>query len=155
MVFLDTSVLLAGVVDFGPQSAPAQQLMHGVAEQTIGPAANGVALLPRVLFGRDPTAAGYRLSPDAASQLLQQEVFARMAVHDLRGATAWLCSRWPCRKVSRADESTTRTSRRSPAPRARRSSSRRTADTSSRRLRHGIRVETAAEFVAAQKRERS
>ncbi len=31
-VFLDTSVLLAGLIDFGPQSAPAQSLMHAVAE---------------------------------------------------------------------------------------------------------------------------
>ena len=34
-VFLDTSVLLAGLVDFGPQSAPAQSLLHAVAEQRI------------------------------------------------------------------------------------------------------------------------
>ena len=33
-IFLDTSVLLAGLVDFGPQSAPSQSLMHGVAEKT-------------------------------------------------------------------------------------------------------------------------
>jgi hypothetical protein len=34
-VFLDTSVLLAGLIDFGPQSAPAQSLMHAVAEKQI------------------------------------------------------------------------------------------------------------------------
>jgi predicted nucleic acid-binding protein len=34
-VFLDTSVLLAGLVDFGPQSAPAQSLLHAVAEKTL------------------------------------------------------------------------------------------------------------------------
>ena len=34
-VFLDTSVLLAGLVDFGPQSAPAQRLLHEVAEQRV------------------------------------------------------------------------------------------------------------------------
>ena len=34
-VFLDTSVLLAGLVDFGPQSAPAQSLLHAVAEKQI------------------------------------------------------------------------------------------------------------------------
>ena len=32
-VFLDTSVLLAGLVDFGPQSGPAQSVMHAVAEK--------------------------------------------------------------------------------------------------------------------------
>ena len=34
-VFLDTSVLLAGLVDFGPQSAPAQSIMHAVAESRV------------------------------------------------------------------------------------------------------------------------
>ncbi len=34
-VFLDTSVLLAGLVDFGPQSGPAQSVMHAVAEKTL------------------------------------------------------------------------------------------------------------------------
>ena len=37
--FLDTSVLLAGLVDFGPQSAPAQKVLHAVAEQRVKPAA--------------------------------------------------------------------------------------------------------------------
>ena len=34
-VFLDTSVLLAGLIDLGPQSAPAQSLLHAVAEKNI------------------------------------------------------------------------------------------------------------------------
>ena len=43
-VFLDTSVLLAGLVDFGPQSAPAQSLLHAVAEkQVTGAAPPGIA----------------------------------------------------------------------------------------------------------------
>src|SRR5262249_32881595 len=33
--FLDTSVLLAGLIDFGPQSAPAQMLLHAVAEKQV------------------------------------------------------------------------------------------------------------------------
>ena len=38
-VFLDTSVLLAGLIDFGPQSAPAQSLMHAIAEGRVTGAA--------------------------------------------------------------------------------------------------------------------
>ena len=34
-VFLDTSVILAGLIDFGPQSAPAQTLMHAAAEKRV------------------------------------------------------------------------------------------------------------------------
>jgi len=37
--FLDTSVLLAGLIDFGPQSAPAQRLLHAVAEKELQNAA--------------------------------------------------------------------------------------------------------------------
>ena len=36
-VFLDTSVLVAGLIDFGPQSAPAQSLLHAVAEKQVPP----------------------------------------------------------------------------------------------------------------------
>ena len=57
-VFLDTSVLLAGLIDFGPQSAPAQSLMHAVSEKTIAGPATGLALLPRVFLGFDPLASG-------------------------------------------------------------------------------------------------
>ena len=35
VTFLDTSVLLAGILDFGPQSAPAQSIMHAVAEKIV------------------------------------------------------------------------------------------------------------------------
>ena len=38
-VFLDTSVLLAGLIDFGPQSAPAQTLLSAVAEKRVTAAA--------------------------------------------------------------------------------------------------------------------
>jgi hypothetical protein len=43
-VFLDTSVILGGLIDFGPQSAPAQTLMHAVAEKRVG------ASRPRLSF---------------------------------------------------------------------------------------------------------
>ena len=35
-VFLDTSVLVAGLIDFGPQSDPARSLLDAVAEKRIG-----------------------------------------------------------------------------------------------------------------------
>jgi hypothetical protein len=34
-VFLDTSVLVAGLIDLGPQSTPAHLLMHAVADGAI------------------------------------------------------------------------------------------------------------------------
>ena len=82
-VFLDTSVLLAGLIDLGPQSAPAQSLMHGVAEkQVAGPATAWHCCLEffSVATRLPPE---FRITPADAALLLQDEVFARMAVHDL------------------------------------------------------------------------
>ena len=82
-VFLDTSVLLAGLVDFGPQSAPAQSLMHAVAEKTV--AAAGTAWHCCLEFYSVSTRLPpeFRLSPPDAARLLHEEVFERMTVHDL------------------------------------------------------------------------
>jgi predicted nucleic acid-binding protein len=82
-VFLDTSVLLAGLVDFGPQSAPAQSLLHAVAEKRVaGPATAWHCCLEfySVATRLPPE---FRVAPADALVLLQEEVFARMAVHDL------------------------------------------------------------------------
>ena len=82
-VFLDTSVLLAGMVDFGPQSAPAQSVLHAIAEKQIsGPATAWHCCLEffSVATRLPPE---FRLTPADAARLLEEEVFARMAVHDL------------------------------------------------------------------------
>jgi predicted nucleic acid-binding protein len=84
-VFLDTSVLLAGLVDFGPQSAPAQSILHAVAEKTIqspGTAWHCCLEFYSVATRLPPE---FRLTPEDASELLREEVFGRLAVHDLPG----------------------------------------------------------------------
>ena len=82
-VFLDTSVLLAGLIDLGPQSGPAQSLMHEVAEKAV--ATPGTAWHCCLEFYSVATRlpAEYRLLPADAARLLQEEVFRRMSVHDL------------------------------------------------------------------------
>ena len=82
-VFLDTSILLAGLIDFGPQSAPAQSLMHAVAEGRV--ARPGTAWHCCLEFFSVATRLPpeFRLAPADAVQLVQEEVFARMQVHDL------------------------------------------------------------------------
>lgn len=82
-VFLDTSVLLAGLVDLGPQSAPAQSIMHGVAEKTIPGSATAWHCCLEFFSVATRLPPEFRLSPSDAAQLLEEEVFARMAVHDL------------------------------------------------------------------------
>jgi predicted nucleic acid-binding protein len=82
-VFLDTSVLLAGLIDFGPQSAPAQSLMHAVAEGRIGGAATAWHCCLEFYSVSTRLPPEYRLSPADAAVLLEEEIFARLSVHDL------------------------------------------------------------------------
>ena len=85
-VFLDTSVLLAGLIDFGPQSAPAQSVMHAVAEQRIQNAATAWHCCLELFSVATRLPPEFRLTPADACLLLEQEVFARFAVHDLPSA---------------------------------------------------------------------
>ena len=82
-VFLDTSVLLAGLVDFGPQSAPAQLLLHAVAEKRVTTAATAWHCCLEFFSVATRLPPEFRLPPPDAALLLEKEVFARMDVHDL------------------------------------------------------------------------
>jgi len=82
-VFLDTSVLLAGLIDFGPQSAPAQSVLHAVAEGRIAEPATAWHCCLEFFSAATRLPPEFRLSPADAVHLLQDEVFERMKVHDL------------------------------------------------------------------------
>ena len=82
-VFLDTSVLLAGLIDFGPQSAPAQSLLHEVAEKRIANVGTAWHCCLEFFSVATRLPAEFRISPADALTLLQEEIFARMSVHDL------------------------------------------------------------------------
>ena len=82
-VFLDTSVLLAGLVDFGPQSAPAQSLLHAVAEGRVTEVATAWHCCLEFFSVATRLPPEFRVAPSDAVVLLQEEVFARMTVHDL------------------------------------------------------------------------
>jgi predicted nucleic acid-binding protein len=152
-VFLDTSVLLAGLIDFGPPSAPAHQVLHAVA---IGTIAAGTAwhccLEVYSVATRLPPE--YRVAPADAARLIREEVFARMVVHDLpAGDRAAFLSSLVEDGIAGGriyDAHIADVARAAGA---------RVIVTDNRRhflaaLRHGIRVETPAEFAAAEKRRR-
>ena len=82
-VFLDTSVLLAGLIDFGPQSAPAQSVMHAVAERRVAPVATAWHCCLEFFSVATRLPPEFRLTPADAVTLLKDEVLARMAVHEL------------------------------------------------------------------------
>jgi len=84
--FLDTSVLLAGLVDFGPQSAPSQRILQAVAEQSLVGCATAWHCCLEFYSVSTRLPAEYRLTADDAARLLDEEVFARLSVEDLPAA---------------------------------------------------------------------
>jgi predicted nucleic acid-binding protein len=152
-VFLDTSVLLAGLIDFGPQSAPAQQVLQAVAVGTIaaGTAWHCCLEVYSVATRLPPE---FRVSPADAVRLLEEEVFARMAIHDLpAGDRSPFLSSLVQEGIAGGriyDAHIADVARAAGA---------RVIVTDNRRhflaaLRHGIRVETPAEFISVEKRRR-
>jgi predicted nucleic acid-binding protein len=82
-VFLDTSVLVGGLIDFGPQSAPAHTLLHAVAEQRVEKPSTAWHCCLEFFSVATRLPPEYRVTPSDAVTLLDEEVFARMAVYEL------------------------------------------------------------------------
>jgi predicted nucleic acid-binding protein len=147
-VFLDTSVILAGLIDFGPQSAPAQQLMHAVAEKRVASAATAWHCCLEFISVATRLPPEFRVSPADAVTLLEEEVFARMTVHDLPAADRLAMLRGAARDAiagGRIHDSHIAD--------VARASGARVVVTDNRRhflsaLRYDLRVETPAEFLA-------
>ena len=153
-VFLDTSVLLAGLIDFGPQSAPAQSIMHAVAEQRIHNPSTAWHCCLEFFSVATRLPPEFRVSPSDAALLLDQEVFSRFAVHDLPPAARLGMLQAAARDGVAGgriyDTHIAETARAASAI---------VIVTDNRRhflsaLRYGIRVETPAEFVTASKGKR-
>ena len=151
-VFLDTSVILAGLIDFGPQSAPAQQLMHAVAEKRVASAATAWHCCLEFFSVATRLPPEFRVSPADAVTLLEEEVFARMTVHDLPAADRLAMLRGAAR-----DAITGGRIYDSHIADVARASGARVVVTDNRRhfvsaLRYDLRVETPAEFLETLKK---
>jgi predicted nucleic acid-binding protein len=152
IVFLDTSVLLAGLVDFGPQSAPAQSVMHAVAEGTIPSAATAWHCCLEFYSVSTRLPAEFRLTPADARHLAEEEIFGRIMVHDLPPA-----ERIPLMRACAQDAIAGGRIYDAHIAEVARSAGAAVIVTDNRRhfvaaLRHGIRVETPTEFVQSLKR---
>jgi len=150
-VFLDTSVLLAGLVDFGPQSAPAQSLLHAVAEKQVTGVGTAWHCCLEFFSVSTRLPAEFRLTPADAAHLLEAEIFGRMAVHDLPAA-----DRLAMMKAAARDGTAGGRIYDAHIAEVARSAGAAVVVTDNRRhfmaaLRHGIRVETPAEFLATLK----
>ena len=154
-VFLDTSVLLAGLVDFGPQSAPAQTLLHAVAEKEVPRPSTAWHCCLEFFSVATRLPAEFRIAPQDAATLLEEEVFSRMAIHDLPPA-----ERLPMLVAAARDGIAGGRVYDAHIADIARAVNAQVIVTDNRRhflaaLRHGIRVQTPAEFLAARKSKRS
>ena len=154
-VFLDTSVLLAGLIDFGPQSAPAQSLMHAVAEKRVAAPATAWHCCLEFFSVATRLPPEFRVAPSDAVTLLQEEVFGRMAVHDLPAR-----DRLPMLQAAARDAIAGGRVYDAHIADVARAAGATVVVTDNRRhflsaLRYDMRVETPAEFVAALKGARS
>lgn len=147
-VFLDTSVLLAGLVDFGPQSAPAQKLLHAVAEQKVKAAGTAWHCCLEFYSVSTRLPPEFRLTAADAHRLLDEEVFGRMTVHDLPAE-----DRLPLLRAAVQDGTIGGRIYDAHIAEVARAAGARVVVTDNRRhflaaLRHGIRVETPSEYLA-------
>ena len=151
-VFLDTSVLLAGLVDFGPQSAPSQLLLHAVAEKRVADPATAWHCCLEFFSVTTRLPPEFRISPADAATLLQEEIVARMAIHDLPPA-----DRVPMILAAGRDRIAGGRIYDAHIAEVARAAGADLVVTDNRRhflsaLRHGMRVETPSEFVASMKK---
>lgn len=151
-VFFDTSVLLAGLIDLGPQSGPAQSLMHAVAEQKISSPATAWHCCLEFYSVATRLPPEYRLSPPDAVQLLAEEILARLSIHDLPSSDRSLMLR-----LLAEDGVTGGRVYDVHIAEVARSAGARIIVTDNRRhflsaLRHGLRVETPSEFLQGLKK---
>lgn len=150
-VFLDTSVLVAGLIDFGPSSAPAQQVLHAVAERRLPGCATAWHCCLEFFSVATRLPPEYRLTPPDACRLIEEEVFGRMAVRDLPADERTAMVRAAARDAvagGRIYDAHIAEIARAAGAEVIVTDNRRHFVTA---LRYGVRVETAAEFAAALK----
>ena len=150
--FLDTSVLLAGLIDLGPQSPPAHSVLHGVAEKTIAPAGTAWHCCLEFFSVSTRLPPEYRLTPADAFRLIEEEVFRRMTVYELPSG-----DRLPLLRAAAQDATAGGRIYDAHIAEVARAAHATVIVTDNRRhflaaLRHGIRVETPAEFLAGTKK---
>ena len=82
--FFDTSVLIAGTIDFGSSSQHALLLMDAVADGRIERPLTAWHCCLEFYSVTTRLPEEYRLEPETALRLLREEIFPRFSVHDLR-----------------------------------------------------------------------
>lgn len=81
--FFDTSILVAGIIDFGRSSHHALLLMDAVADGRIESPMTAWHCCLELYSVTTRLPEEYRLEPEIALRFLREEVFARFSVHGL------------------------------------------------------------------------
>ena len=150
-VFLDTSVLIAGLVYFGPQSAPAQSVLHAVAERKITSAGTAWHCCLEFFSVATRLPPEFRLRPADATLLIEKEILGRLQVFDLPAS-----DRLPLLHAAAADGTAGGRIYDAHIADIARAAGATVVVTDNRRhflasLKHGIRIESPAEFLAGLK----
>ena len=154
-VFFDTSILLAGLVEMGDASVPAARILDDVARGAVSSPVTAWHCCLEFFSVATRLPPEFRLPPADAVQLLEEEVFARMTVHDLPPA-----DRLPMLRTAARDRVAGGRIHDVHIAEVARAARTDVIVTDNRRhfltaLRHGTRVETPPEFLAGIKRKRS
>ncbi len=81
--FFDTSVLVAGSIDFGRSSQHALRLMDAVADGRIERPLTAWHCCLEFYAVTTRLPEEYRLEPEVSLRFLREEIFARFSIHDL------------------------------------------------------------------------
>lgn len=81
--FLDTSILIQGLLEFGPEVHAAQEVMDRIAKRTLLRPVTAWHCCLEFFAVTTRLPEEFRLSPDQALELLEAEVFAHFEVHEL------------------------------------------------------------------------
>ena len=145
--FLDTSILVAGLIEIGPASEHPQRVMAAIAEGRVRDVHTAWHCCLEFYSVATRLPPEYRLTPADARQLLDEEVFARMDVHALPSQ-----DRMSMLATAARDGTTGGRIYDAHIAEVARSAGARLIVTDNRRhflsaLRYGIRVEAPAEFL--------
>ena len=87
--FVDTSVLLGGLIEMGPESRPAQRVMTAIAAGRVGRPRTAWHCCLEFYAVSTRLPEELRLAPAAARQLVEEEILGRFQVLQL-GERSWL-----------------------------------------------------------------
>jgi predicted nucleic acid-binding protein len=85
--FFDTSVLLAGIIDFGESARPAQRVFDAIADGRIASPHTAWHCCLEFYAVSTRLPEEFRLSPDDCWRLMEEELIARFRIHQLPGKT--------------------------------------------------------------------